>query len=596
MIFLNLLIFPFLILSNVFGYAQLLKKILKIKNDSIYENFIFGSLLISLFSYLINFFLPLNIILTNFLFIVFTLIGAIFIFMNLRSFYKYILIVLIYIFLITLYSPSYNDYELYHLPYMEVLRKFKIIFGLSNFDPRYAHTSVFQNISALQFNSLMGFDSYVFYTSILTILFTIYLIEKILITENFIIYIFSIITVIFYIIHGSRYGSLGNDYPTHILGTVSIILFIEFIKDPEKKDYFIFLGIILLSILSKFSMIFFILLPFFLILKSKKIFLGLQKIKIFFLLLLTIMFFTKNIINSSCLIFPIPTLCISTTWSSQDIAFSSPKTISAESSVMVKAYMELDPSYVSNLVKEVKEDLNKEVNQKNIFDSLSDENQQEYLKYLTYKKYLKISNWLPSFIKGDDFKKFLLNVILLVFLFSIILMIFLKKKKVVSYKTNINELLLNNIFIIVFISFNFIFWFFNYPQLRYGQSYVILFCSLPIIFYFQKYFKIINFSFFKNFAKYLIVISLTYAVFSNFERIYNSANAFRDNLVHRTNNIVAIYPPLESRDINFNNVLIKQPINGVCSNLNQLCSVFVDRFIKSNRRIIVNKYNYFSIY
>ena len=68
-------IYSFLVFVNIIGYAYLLKKIIKINTIDIFENFIIGTLLVIFFSYFINFFLPLNSIITNVLFVIFTSFG-----------------------------------------------------------------------------------------------------------------------------------------------------------------------------------------------------------------------------------------------------------------------------------------------------------------------------------------------------------------------------------------------------------------------------------------------------------------------------------------------------------------------------------------
>ncbi|MDC3150024.1 hypothetical protein OA954_05040, partial [Alphaproteobacteria bacterium] len=139
---------------------------------------------------------------------------------------KSILIIVFAVSFMTILSKSYNDYELYHLPYMEIIREFKIIFGLSNLDFRYAHSSVFQNISAFQYNFLMNKDSYIFYTPLLIVVSLKYIYERIINSNLNSIKIIGLIALIFFLIHGNRYGALGNDLPTHLIAIISLILFL----------------------------------------------------------------------------------------------------------------------------------------------------------------------------------------------------------------------------------------------------------------------------------------------------------------------------------------------------------------------------------
>lgn len=311
-LFSKTILFTFLIFCNVLGHSLLLKKVLRNNQEDLFFNFIVGTLSLIFFSYLINFFLPLNKNITNYFFLIFTLLGIYFFFKQLNNF-KSILIIIFSVSLMTFLSKTYNDYELYHLPYIEIIREFKIIFGLSNLDFRYAHSSVFQNISAFQHNFLMNKDSYIFYTPLLTVVSLKYMYEKLANSNLNSIKLIGFITLIFFLIHGNRYGALGNDLPTHLIAVISLILFIELKEDHNRNEEknFIFLSIVLLIILSKFSMVLFCLLPLYLIIKKKII----LNFKILILILISFFFITKNYINSSCLIYPVPKLCLNSYWS-----------------------------------------------------------------------------------------------------------------------------------------------------------------------------------------------------------------------------------------------------------------------------------------
>ena len=237
MLHLKLIFFPVLILFNILGYSIVFKKIFKLEDQNLFNNLIYGSLLIATLSYGINFFSPLTLIITNIFFAIFTILGFFYIF-NIKNVKEYSLIFLILsiVSLMTYYSKSYNDYELYHLPYMELIRKFKIIFGISNLDFRFGHSSVLQNISAFQYNNLMGYDSYIFFSPILTVSSIIFLLRYMYKTKDIKIFLISLIIIIFYAIHASRYSSLGNDYPTHALASILIVLFLDTINSYKENN------------------------------------------------------------------------------------------------------------------------------------------------------------------------------------------------------------------------------------------------------------------------------------------------------------------------------------------------------------------------
>lgn len=582
--------FTFLNLFNILGYSYLFNRIFnKHYKISFLYSFFFGTIAIAIFSYSINLFSPLNIYITNFFFLLFTFLGLIY-FKNF-IFYKYKLIILITLSVsfITTLSLPYNDYELYHLPYMEIIRKFKIIFGLSNFDFRYAHTSIFQNISAFQYNSLMKSDSYIFYTPVLFIISIIYLYRYLLKTNLNIIFFISLTSLIFFIIHGSRYGALGNDMPTHVLAILAILLFIDINNKKIKKSaHFIFLNIITILILSKFSLIFFIFLPLILLFKNK---LKIEK-SLFVFIIIGLLFLIKNFINSSCLVYPIPNLCISTKWSTEKISFASPVTISTQSSASVKAFMEseyfLNPKLKNKFIKEKKNEKYFISN----YSKLSDSNKEELIDYLFYKTYLKKNIWIKEYFQSKDFKKLFERIILLNLIILFFTFIYSKRKNIFYFSTKETFLFVkNNSIVLFFISSNTLFWFFNFPQMRYGLSYLLIFFLIPSLLIFCSS----NLLFLKNSFKSLLILALIYAFYSNIKRYVNTKNQFENNL-SISSKLVPLNPAKIFNKYPINkDIELLQPIDGVCSNSAQLCSVFTERFLKTGRNINKTLLNYIII-
>lgn len=581
------ILFSFFILCNVLGHSLLLNKILKSNEDNIFFNFIIGTLSLIFFSYLINFFLPLNQIITNSFFLIFTLIGMFFFVKNLNNL-KSVLIIVFAVSFMTILSKSYNDYELYHLPYMEIIREFKIIFGLSNLDFRYAHSSVFQNISAFQYNFLMNKDSYIFYTPLLTVVSLKYIYERIINSNLNSIKIIGLIALIFFLIHGNRYGALGNDLPTHLIAIISLILFLELNKSSKinEKINFIFLSIILIVILAKFSMMLFFLLPLYLFIKKKIKF----NYKILILAFICFFFITKNYINSSCLIYPIPKLCLSSNWSIEKYSYGSPETISLESSVMVKAYMESKFLFQTQIRNNFFEEFLKSKKNYNEYNTLKEIEKEEYLKYHYYTHYSQFNNWFPEYLKGNDFFKLLNNVILLNLLIYLITLTFIKLyPEKIKKKPKDSYFIKNYFYFTFFVILNFILWLLIFPQLRYGLSYVLVFFSLPLLIRIESY-EIIFYQ--KKIINLLLLLALIFAIYSNSKRIYDS---YKNISYVEINNIVPISSPKYQEIILENSFILRQPINGTCSDIEQFCTVFTDRFIKSNRNISKIAFDYLLI-
>ena len=119
--------YSLLILSSIMFYGFIFNKIFNFKVSNYTHYFILGSLAIIFFSLAINFFLPLNIFITSTIFYFTSILGLIFITFKLKKF-KELTFIIIFTTLITYKSSPYDDYYLYQLPYIEILKKF-IEFG-----------------------------------------------------------------------------------------------------------------------------------------------------------------------------------------------------------------------------------------------------------------------------------------------------------------------------------------------------------------------------------------------------------------------------------------------------------------------------------
>ena len=317
-------LFTYLIFSNVIGYGYLLNICLKQKEKNYTFLFLNGTMLIIFSSIFINFFTPLNSNITNILLILFTLLGSYKIYREIFHSYNFKLIIFVLLFasIIVFKSYPYNDYEFYHLPYIEILRNFKIIFGLSNFEFSFGYPSIFQNIAALQFNSFMKLDSYIYYTPLLVSMLLGEALFKYIKLDNLIIKFISYVFIVNFLIHANRYGSLGNDFPAHAVSFFSYILFFSmiFIDRNNEKLYLFFLTLII-AIFAKLTLLLNLLLiiPLFLF---KKDILKLNIRALTFIFLVTISILLKNIINTSCVLYPISTTCVQTNWSAEKFDFS----------------------------------------------------------------------------------------------------------------------------------------------------------------------------------------------------------------------------------------------------------------------------------
>ena len=308
--------------------------IINLSNDIIY-----GLILISFITLVINFFFPLNIIVNSLI----LLLPLLIFFKNIKiylslNFLKFIIFNSIIVFLLIAKSNIYRpDAILYHLPYTSILNEEKIIFGLSNLHFRFAHISIIQYFSAFFNNFIFKSEGIVYAVAIIASAVIInFLSQSIYYLKNkkfnfHFFYLFFILVFIAYKMN--RYGEYGNDAPTHFL---FFFLVSEIIKSFNNKKFLFVENNFLLSIfiiLNKITMAFAIFLPF-LFLKKKDLN-NILTIKSFFAVIFLSFWVLKNVIISGCVIYPVSKLCFkSLEWSN----INEVKNVSQENEAWTKAW------------------------------------------------------------------------------------------------------------------------------------------------------------------------------------------------------------------------------------------------------------------
>ena len=577
------LLFSFINLITVFGYSTLFYRDKDPFDDnikyliSILITFVF----LSLITLLLNFIFPLN----NFISSIFLIFGIIIFFFNFKKLGNKLIIlksILLLSFLssfVTLTSKTYPDFLLYHLPYANTVDNFKIIFGLSNLDFRYGHTSIIQNLNSLfsvkysyfQNGFLININ---FSILILYLLFLIYKNEKSVFPLIF--YFFSFC---FFIIHGYRYGAYGNDFLPSILMCTVVTSLYSFLSKINKNDSF---QIILLASVLAFTMkitmaVGIIIILFLLIFYKEKILLS--KISIFLSIFLIFSLFSKNFINTSCLIYPLKITCFDTPWSPKNIYdFSSANVISERSSSASKDILK-NKDFYNN--KELKLYINKTIlNNKDLYSNLSDYQKKNFIFFHENYFYNNNYNWLKNYYKNhfsdQIFPKiivYLIIILLLSFLLNLYYFDFRYK-----YRRFFNNLFTIEILIInLFMLFGLIAWFINAPHLRYGIIYLLYFSIIPGIMFFDLNSNLTHIKKIKVFFRPILFIVLFYFLIKNIIMVYENylkngyliSNIFIENNKFET----AI---IDTFDINF-------PLNeNNCENIKPLCVKYKNAFISSD--------------
>ncbi len=316
--FLNIIVVHLIIFSHgAFFYNFFLKE--KISKNNLSEISLNGIIILSFFSLIINFFLPLNKLIGTF----FLTIGCVYFLIILKFNQELIKKILKNIFLtsfisalILSYSNVYRpDAGLYHLPFISLLNESKIIIGSVNINFRFGVTSIIQYLSAIQNNHLLDIKSIsIPVASIFS--FTIYfLFQKVLKTlrsEKTIQNTFVFLICCFCLISFGRFSNYGNDAISHLFYFILTIILIENYKELFLDiNKFIKVSLICIFLFStKAFMLMIIVIPIIIFAfhkNKKKIIYNLNTIFISFLFVCWIL---RTLLISGCAIYPLEKTCL----------------------------------------------------------------------------------------------------------------------------------------------------------------------------------------------------------------------------------------------------------------------------------------------
>jgi len=519
--------------------------IINLSNDLIY-----GLILISFITLLINFFFPLNIVINSLILIIplLTFLKNLKIYFSF-NFLKFVIFNSIIVFLLIAKSNIYRpDAILYHLPYTSILNEEKIIFGLSNLHFRFAHISIIQYFSAFFNNFIFGTKGVTFSIAIIAssviinfLAHTINYLKKRRFDFHF-FYLFFILIFIAYKMN--RYGEYGNDAPTHFLFFFLISEIIQSFNDKKihfNANYFILSVFI---ILNKITMAFAIFLPF-IFLKRKDLIKLFGMPKNYFALIFLFLWVFKNIIISGCAIYPVSKLCFQgLEWSN----INQTKNVSQENEAWTKAWPD--------------------------FKNTNNISQVEYSKKF---------NWVSTWSKTHLIKiiKILLPYFLLLIFIYLFIHIRLKDKNIIQNNVHNKKYLILSMLMIIFS----IIWFLKVPVYRYGYSYFVSFMGLGFA-YLCTLNNPIKESAYKFFKFFLILFAIIF-VLKNVLRIIKPENS----------NHVSFFPKItfinksDVKKINLNNFIYYESVK-MCGYGYSPCTHYLKQKLKSkkyyNYKVIIN--------
>ncbi|MDB4860934.1 hypothetical protein OAI01_05145 [Alphaproteobacteria bacterium] len=588
-LYLNLL----LVFISSLGYGLLFKNLIFKNNNhnNIFEIYIFSIPPLLFIGLLLHLFFPINYLITSLVliigFLLFTFTKKKNLFDKNSLFIGFFLILTLFPLLIG--STENGDFYYHHLPYLNLINEFKIIFGLVNFNDVLANPYMswfnYSGLFALppfkyQFIFLLNF---LFFFS-----FIGYLYLDLKKNDQIDLKIIDLFLILISISIFSKIKNHGTDVPPQLFILLSFRYFYS-VMMYQNKHYSEYLVRIILfltvAIIFRINSIFIIPLmtvTAYLFLKNLA---NLKKylISILFIFFLSLGFFSKNLINTGCAIYPINFICFD-----NKIEWAISKEITSKRMNLLEASSKGWMYYA----KSVNPTSNKFV-----------WNESENL--LKHDEYINkgIKFWFKYWKQDHDYKR-ILNI-LIIYFFIILILLSLNKFKLKRNKPNSSRY----IFIISIIFLCVVFWFLKTPQTRFaGFSLIVSLCTIGSI-WFISFFETGSKTFINKFSKILLIITLIINAFENKPNMIN-------NFIEKNNSSFLTwteYPKLieniDFEKININNINInlrkhsevlyagniKEENNYIlfCGNISQLC-------IPENKincfKNIKEKYGYYFFY
>ena len=543
--------YSFLISIFTIPFAHFFLNIQKRNNYFFSKEMIFGIIFVSFFALLINFFFHLNLHISSLL----PLISLIIILRARNKFFNFnfLKFLLLNSFIITLLISESNVYRpdagLYHLPYIGIINSEKIIFGITNLHFRYGHTSILQYFSAINNNFLFENNGIVFAQAliassvILNFLSQINIYIKNRIFNFHFFYLFFIVIFIFYKMN--RYSEYGNDAPAHFLVFFLISELILQINKFDFKNYGNNLILSLFIIQNKLTLIFIVLVNLVCLDKIKFKSLIADK-KFLFVNFFFIIWLSKNLMTSGCLLYPIKFTCYDKlSWTNIEEV----EEISKTSEAWTKGWSNKSDNYVI---------------------SLSDFN--------------KNFNWIKPWLEVHF--KIILKILIPYITFCIFIIFLIRLK---NLKNNEIALKKELIYYFVILLICFFVWFLKSPLFRYGYSFIV--SILAFIFSYLA-FKV-DLANTKKVYYFNIILFLFISIFisKNMLRIYKTDNNYNNYpwpkfySMNKENKLSAF------ERIDFKEIHIIKPINGYCMYIKKICS----HYNIPNDLKISNQYGYYFI-
>ena len=473
-LYINLVIFfivSFLYFWSVAGYG----KIIGNKNSNYFENYLNGTILLLILSYLIYITIGTNIII-NTIIIFIGLVLNYFIKKTFKSINKKnIFLLLLSIFSILLISKTHEDFDGYHYFSISEIFNHNLRIGISKLNGYFFHSSLLkfnQSILVLPYFDfkLVHLTTFLVYFSTLGYFITILFEKKIKNIEVFYI----ILCLFILLIKFNRLSEYGYDY---IAQFILLIVFHKiYFLNSENFEVVKSIIYFLLAVLIKPISLLFLPIMFFIIYKKGFLFYKrISNLKYLLIFTLLTILFSSSFFKTGCVFYPVNKTCFSV----ENVSWSEKERINKYSEIVVLWAR-----------------------------SFWSQNQSKYETIGDEKFYNQNYNWVKYWIDLHFFYK--IFEFLLIIAGSIILIYFsFSKDSLINKKRSKEE------FTMMMLSFfSIIFWFHTVPQFRFGFSSIIIF-----IFLIFNYFLNLNIIFKKKNFFYILTLALIVLNLKNINRI-----------------------------------------------------------------------------
>jgi len=458
---------------SVVGYG----KILTNKNSIYFENYLNGSIIILIFSYII--YLTIGTSLTINLIIIF--IGLILFFLKKEKAKsitnKSIFLLLLSVFSVLIISKTHEDFNGYHYFTIFEIFNHNLRIGVTNLNERFFHSSLlalnqsFLVLPYLDFK-LVHLPSFFIYFSVIGYFFSILFFRKAKSNEIF----YSLLSLLIMIIKFNRLSEFGYDYLTQFILLIVFhkIYYLHTDSDEVIKAILYFVFTILIK---PVSLLFAPILIFIVYKKGILIFKNISKLRYLLICSLLIILFSSSFFKTGCLFYPLKQTCFSV----ENISWSQIELVKKHSNIVsswAKGYYAQDKS--------------------------------EYNKIDNEELFNQNFNWLKYWIEFHFFYK-VFEFLLIIFGSIILIYFYFDKDK--SYVDNKKK---DNLILIFLSLVSIIFWLNTIPQFRFGFSLILIFLYLLLDYIFNLKIFFDKKKFFHIFIFGLIILNL-----KNIDRIYS---------------------------------------------------------------------------